>query len=188
MNLVRSLGFHFIVLLEALVWGVCALTICNMSQVYGVLTSWLVPCNWLSISIPPGLKCSRRIGARTGRFMEDGGARRAMPPRLQSALGAQGVGFRATAATDAQPRRQGLFCEDRIRFRRVAAGDGKLVSLCRAGDPKAAEQHSSLAIAPLYEDLAQTTAQWEQFNGRRWQLAPCRQPISRPSGSECSSF
>ena len=167
MNLVRSLKVSTcIVLLVALVWGVCALNaIRNMSQVYGdTYESARVLQLAEQINSARAEMYAAQRGSIVAAFMGDA-ARAEASRRDFEAQSAQVVSaFEQLRQVVDNPDEKAYFARIESDFNGWQREYGKLALLFRAGDPKAAEQHSSLVIAPLYEDLAHTTAQWEQFN------------------------
>jgi len=177
MNLVRSLKVSTcIVLLVALVWGVCTLNaIRNMSQVYGdTYESARVLQLAEQINSARAEMYAAQRGSIVASFMGD--ATRAERSRrdfeAQSAQVASA--FEQLRQVVDNPDEKAYFARIESDFAGWQREYGKLALLCRAGDPKAAEQHSSLAIAPLTRISRIRRRNGSSSIGRRWPLAPCR--------------
>jgi hypothetical protein len=168
MDLVRSLKISTcIVLLVALVWGVCALNaIRNMSQIYGADTYQSARTLELAGEIDAAkaeMYVAQR-GAIVATFMGDAARADAMRRDFEAHSAVVRSAFAQLEGLMDNPDDKRYLARIQSDFDGWQREHGKVVLLCRAGDAKAAERHSSVAITPLYEDLTQTTAQWEQFN------------------------
>jgi len=168
MDLVRSLKISTcIVLLVALLWGVCALNaIRNMSRTYGADT--YAPARTLELAGEIDTAKADMYAAQKGTilatFMEDAARVDFMRRDFEAHAAQVSSAFDELQGLLDNPDDQRYLARVQADFAGWQREYGKVVSLCRAGNATAAEQHSVAAITLLYEDMAQTIVQWEQFD------------------------